>query len=166
MKKMHCIVLLLLVFAGCTKSTIKKNGCAMAPLTGTLCLPNIFSPNGDGINDVLYLRQSPGLSQIDTLQFLIKDGAGSIIFATTDPAVGWDGAFNGKIRAGVFQSEIKATMNSGEVIDFTGTVTCLTDYSKNYVVGNCTECRFDSQFNGHGDFDAALPTQEPGTICE
>jgi gliding motility-associated-like protein len=166
MKKICTLILVIITLVACTKSTIKKNGCAKPPLTGNICLPNIFSPNGDGINDVLYVRQSPGFPQIDTLEFKILDGTGAYLFYSSDPAVGWDGTYNGKKKSGVYSCEIEATLTNGETIEFTGTVTCLAKTADEYVINDCTECRFDSQFNGQGNFDVNLPTYESAGICE
>jgi gliding motility-associated-like protein len=166
MKKIGLIILVIVSIVACTKSTIKKYGCAKPPLIGNICLPNIFTPNGDGINDILYVRQSTGLPQIDTLEFKILDGTGAYLFYTSDPAVGWDGSYKGKKKTGVYNCEIKATLTNGETVDFTGTVTCLTKTTEEFIISSCTECRFDSQFNGQGNFDADLPTYESASICE
>jgi hypothetical protein len=166
MKNTFCLLFLFLTMIGCTKSTIKKNGCADPPLTGSLCLPNIFSPNGDKFNDTLFVRQSPGLPQIVTLNFKITDAVGTIIFSSTDPKFGWSGSYNGAINSGIFKSEVFATMSDGQTIEFIGTVTVLGDRPKTHIINQCSECRFDSQFDGHGNFDAALPTNETSAICE
>jgi gliding motility-associated-like protein len=166
MKKALYILFLFLTLFGCTKSTIKKNGCADPPLTGNLCLPNIFSPNGDGVNDTLFVRQSPGHPQIVGLEFKITDAVGTILFSSTDPKFGWSGSYNGAINSGLFKSEVHASMSNGESIDFNGTVTVLGDRPKTHLINQCSECRFDSQFDGNGGFDANLPTNETSAICE
>ncbi len=50
-------------------------------------VPNAFSPNGDGLNDVLYV-DGAGFSEID---FKVYNRYGQLVFQTTDPSVGWDG---------------------------------------------------------------------------
>ena len=55
-------------------------------------LPNAFSPNRDGVNDVLFLR---GL-YIERMELIVYDRWGQEVFKTTDPSIGWDGSFNGK----------------------------------------------------------------------
>jgi gliding motility-associated-like protein len=166
MKKSILFLLLLSPFFACTKSTVEKYGCAEPPLAGVICIPNIFTPNGDGINDVLYVRTSPGLAQIDTMQFRVMDGAGSNLFVSTLPAIGWDGTYNnGKKKTGVYSWEIKATLSSGEEVEYSGTVTLLEDGISDFTVSNCAECRFDAQFNGNGGFNETLPSGEPGSLC-
>jgi len=55
-------------------------------------LPNAFSPNGDGINDVLYVR---GID-IDEMELIIYNRLGQQVFRSRDIRNGWDGTFNGE----------------------------------------------------------------------
>ena len=55
-------------------------------------VPNAFSPNDDGNNDILYVYGDI----IDKLYFAVYDRWGEIVFATTDPKIGWDGIYKGK----------------------------------------------------------------------
>ena len=55
-------------------------------------VPNAFSPNGDGNNDMLYVR---GLNLLE-LELKIFDRWGEMVFESTDQSVGWDGTFRGK----------------------------------------------------------------------
>ncbi len=57
-----------------------------------LFLPNAFSPNNDGDNDVLMVRGD----YIESMDLQIFNRWGHLIFESTDPSVGWDGTFNGK----------------------------------------------------------------------
>ncbi|MFZ9954916.1 MAG: gliding motility-associated C-terminal domain-containing protein [Flavobacteriales bacterium] len=54
-------------------------------------VPNIFTPNGDGKNDMLYVRGN----NIVELYFTIYDRWGEKVFETTDQKIGWDGVFKG-----------------------------------------------------------------------
>ncbi|MBK9253964.1 MAG: gliding motility-associated C-terminal domain-containing protein [Saprospiraceae bacterium] len=55
-------------------------------------LPNAFTPNGDGNNDVLLVRSN----FIDELELIIYNRWGQEVFRTTDKNVGWDGTFQGR----------------------------------------------------------------------
>ena len=57
-------------------------------------VPNAFSPNGDGQNDVLFVYANPAL--VTELHFMIYDRWGELIFETDDLNKGWDGTYNGK----------------------------------------------------------------------
>jgi gliding motility-associated-like protein len=69
-------------------------------------IPNAFTPNGDGENDVLYVRGN----NIDELFFTIYNRWGEKLFETTDQLVGWDGTFKGmQADPGVFVYYLEAT---------------------------------------------------------
>lgn len=54
-------------------------------------IPNIFSPNADGKNDVFYI---PGVCPTDKYQLDIYDRWGSLLFSTTERNKTWDGRTN------------------------------------------------------------------------
>jgi len=54
-------------------------------------LPNAFTPNGDGINDLFIVRSN----FMEEMVFIIYNRWGQEIFKTTDINQGWDGTFNG-----------------------------------------------------------------------
>jgi gliding motility-associated-like protein len=54
-------------------------------------LPDAFTPNGDGVNDVYAAK---GMF-ISSLQLVIYDRWGSIVFSTDSRDTGWDGTVNG-----------------------------------------------------------------------
>ena len=56
-------------------------------------VPNAFTPNGDGINDVFRI---PRGMKIQLEEFSIYDQWGNKVFTTTNRNSGWDGRFNGK----------------------------------------------------------------------
>ena len=51
-------------------------------------VPNAFSPNNDGLNDVLYIEGRSGISQ---MEFSIFNRWGEKVFFTTNPDEGWNG---------------------------------------------------------------------------
>ncbi|MCP4441007.1 MAG: T9SS type B sorting domain-containing protein, partial [Aureispira sp.] len=55
-------------------------------------VPNAFTPNNDGQNDILYVRGA----NIRELYFAIYDRWGEKVFETTSLDIGWDGTFKGK----------------------------------------------------------------------
>ncbi len=56
-------------------------------------LPGAFTPNGDGSNDVLYLR---GWAIRQLVELRVYNRLGQLVFETDDINKGWDGTFNGK----------------------------------------------------------------------
>lgn len=74
---------------GCTDTICKKVYADILPLAD---IPTAFSPNGDGNNDILYIRGSA----IQTVDLKIFNRWGEMVFHTTDVAIGWDGKYKGK----------------------------------------------------------------------
>lgn len=71
----------------------------------TLFVPNAFTPNGDGINDVF----SVSVSGIVSYEISIFNRWGEIIYKSTDPSQAWDGTHHKvKVPAGVYQYIIRA----------------------------------------------------------
>ncbi|MEZ4739826.1 MAG: gliding motility-associated C-terminal domain-containing protein [Flavobacteriales bacterium] len=83
-------------------------------------IPDVFSPNGDGNNDVLYVR---GPTVID-LEFAVYDRWGSQLFTTRSVDQGWDGTVQGELGAsGVYLYTLIARTDEGERIERTGNIT-------------------------------------------
>ena len=90
--------------------------------SSSLYIPNIFSPNDDGNNDV-YLVRGKGIS-LFLLQ--IYNRWGQLVFESNDIENGWDGTKDGNpFNQGVFVYKITATMSSGKKINETGNVTLI-----------------------------------------
>ena len=58
----------------------------------TLYVPNAFTPNGDGLNDVFYAYGT----NLQEFQLIILDRWGLKIYETTDLHEGWDGTYRGR----------------------------------------------------------------------
>ncbi len=59
----------------------------------TFYVPNTFTPNGDGVND-LFCPVGTGIDQ-KQYELVIFDRWGNLIFKSDNPAIGWDGRANG-----------------------------------------------------------------------
>lgn len=83
-------------------------------------IPNIFSPNGDGVNDILYVRSD----FIDNMKFLVYDRFGEKVFESTNPDIGWDGKYNGQpVAPGVYHYFINVNLIDGSNVERKGNVT-------------------------------------------
>ncbi len=58
-------------------------------------VPTAFTPNGDGINDIIYVK---GWGVKDLVRFSIFNRYGELVFETTDYQQGWDGRYKGKLQ--------------------------------------------------------------------
>jgi gliding motility-associated-like protein len=56
-------------------------------------IPNAFTPNGDGNNDVLFVRSN----YVDAITITIYNRWGQEVFKTIDKDTGWDGTFNNEL---------------------------------------------------------------------
>jgi gliding motility-associated-like protein len=91
-------------------------------------IPNTFSPNGDGRNEVFYPKGT-GLFRIKSMR--IFNRWGEIVFekkefTPNDPSAGWNGMFKGKAASPdvyIYTMEILCENNS--IIPFKGNVTLL-----------------------------------------
>jgi gliding motility-associated-like protein len=88
-------------------------------------VPNTFSPNGDGSNDVFYVR-GKGLSRVKSLRIFNRWGQivfEKVNFNVNDASVGWDGTFKGaKPIPDVYVYQIEIFCDNSEVIKFEGNV--------------------------------------------
>ncbi len=85
-------------------------------------VPDIFSPNGDGQNDILYVR-GKGIKE---LSFKLYDRLGEKIFETNDVTKGWDGSYKGAVlNNAVFVYVLTATLIDGSKINKHGDVTLI-----------------------------------------
>ena len=83
-------------------------------------MPNAFSPNGDGINDVLKI-EGRGIVE---LSFRIYNRWGEKVFETTDKNVGWDGIYKGVLQEmDVYTYAVEATLINGQHVPLKGNIT-------------------------------------------
>jgi len=114
-------------------SVVDSNGCKNSGevFVKVLCegvtvfLPNTFSPNGDGVNDIFYVR-GQGLDRVKMLR--IFNRWGELVFERKDfPAnnsqYGWDGKFKGnKPVADVYVYQVEVYCDNGSLMVFPGNV--------------------------------------------
>lgn len=75
-------------------------------------MPNAFSPNGDGLNDVFKLQLNT--KHVKLLDFSIYNRWGNRVFYTGDVEKGWDGTYNNKpADAGVYYYYVAYTIGEG-----------------------------------------------------
>jgi gliding motility-associated-like protein len=76
---------------GCKDSVCKPVRGVVIPLAD---VPSGFSPNGDGRNDIVYVK---GYG-IQNMTFRIYNRWGELIFESKDKKVGWDGKYKGQLQ--------------------------------------------------------------------
>lgn len=104
---------------GCYNELAKENYITVFEKP-VLYIPNAFSPNGDGNNDVFFIYGS-GIKEI---HFNIFDRWGEKVFETSQLLQGWDGYANGKsVNQGVYVYHAVVRFNTNELKKVKGTIT-------------------------------------------
>ena len=89
----------------------------------SLELPSSFTPNGDNINDVIYVK-GWGIKKL--IEFSVYNRWGNRIFFTDDLRQGWDGTYNGKTQnIDSYVYILKAEMWDGNIVEKKGTINLL-----------------------------------------
>lgn len=110
-----------------TVTVTDANGCQGSDQVNVLVnfeeiigVPSAFSPNNDGLNDILYVK---GVG-ITTMDFRVYNRYGQQIFRSTDQAEGWDGTFEGeRLNQGVFAYTLTYTLVNGQSGELSGNIT-------------------------------------------
>ncbi len=76
---------------GCSYS----DSLTVSALTSLLNAPNVFTPNGDGIND----EWRVAYKSIDKYTCVVQNRWGRTVFTSNNPGKGWDGTIGGKAAA-------------------------------------------------------------------
>lgn len=85
-------------------------------------VPNAFTPNGDGNNDMLMVFGP----DIKSLTFRVYNQWGQLYFISTQQSLGWDGTYKGvKQPVGVYVYYLDGVLNNGEPVKMKGTITLL-----------------------------------------
>jgi gliding motility-associated-like protein len=88
-------------------------------------VPNTFSPNGDGVNDVFYVR-GKGVYNIHSLRIFNRWGQQVFEkrnFNANDPAAGWDGKINGRIAdMDVYVYIVDIICDNSNIVPYKGNV--------------------------------------------
>lgn len=90
-------------------------------------IPNVFSPNNDGQNDIFYIFGNDSVEE--GLRFYITDRRGNVVFDIgsfdlNNPNFGWDGTWNGaELNPDVFTYAIQIRFITDQERWYTGTVT-------------------------------------------
>ena len=113
-----------------------QNGCTATDATTVtvkkprpVFIPNAFSPNGDGENDVFMIYSDKEVEAI--ISFRIYNRWGALVFADesfapNDPAHGWNGFFKSeKMNPGVFVYVAEVLFLDGVTVQFSGDVSLL-----------------------------------------
>jgi len=129
-------------------------------------IPNAFSPNTDGFNDVLFPHAGEGMEEI--ISFKIYDESGSLIFQESNIPLfsaigaqyGWDGKHpDGSIQDGIYTYTISLSNILGEVSELKGAICCRATLPV-VCVENEAHLAWGTQHDGNGGLNISLPSYE------
>jgi gliding motility-associated-like protein len=86
-------------------------------------VPNVITPNGDGINDILTISYS----SVSNFYFQVFNRDGQKIFESSSVNICWDGRTNAGVLVsdGTYYYVLRATTDDGVVHDQAGFITVL-----------------------------------------
>ena len=85
-------------------------------------VPNVFSPNGDGNNDIFYVRGKG----IRSMNIEIYNRWGNKVFESSNIADGWDGKYGGaEQNTAVFVYVINAVLENGKKVNESGNISII-----------------------------------------
>jgi len=97
-------------------------GRASNPAGNQVFIPNLFSPNGDGVNDVLMVYGNT----IASVELHIYNAWGQEVFVSKDQRQGWDGTMSGRAQpAGVYVYIARVRLQNGTTVDKKGNITLI-----------------------------------------
>jgi gliding motility-associated-like protein len=108
--------------AGLPTGTVSYSNVGTLARRPRLVMPTAFTPNGDGLNDVLELKGR----YLQTFTFIVVDRNGQEVFRATDRTQTWDGSINGHApvnAAYVWRLDLQG--EDGQPLRQTGTITIL-----------------------------------------
>ena len=85
-------------------------------------IPSAFSPNGDGENDILYIRGY----RLAKVKLRIYNRWGSLVFETDTKEKGWDGSYKNQPQpVEVYAYILEATFTDGTTRQLSGSISLL-----------------------------------------
>lgn len=167
-----------LFFISCHKKNIEKRGGNGSVVYQTMdsaviYVPNVFTPNGDRVNDVLRMRgrniSSLSLTIYDREEYFIQFDKNKVVYQSTDVNFQWDGIIQagkhkGKIMDGNYPFVVDIVTTSGKSIHAESDVAVIIDPSK-YCLKHLPNCASDEQFQ-NGEYNVANPLRETFGKCK
>ncbi len=173
MNRLKIIVILtitLFTYTAC-KDTITNGGitsCDFAAFTGVadsciVAVPNIFTPNGDGINDVfVVIFSNAGTSPVEDIHIVVQNEAATTVAEGFNELFSWDGSVGGAVNNGLYNVTVSLTIDAVPY-DYESYVYCVPYNTVELTPIDCSDCRFLTQWDG-ANFNSGIDNAE--VICE
>jgi gliding motility-associated-like protein len=108
--------------AGLPAGIVSYSNVSMLTRRPRFVMPTAFTPNGDGLNDILELKGR----YLQNFTFIVVDRNGQEVFRATDRAQTWDGTINGHAPVnGAYVWRLDLQGEDGQNLRQTGTISIL-----------------------------------------
>lgn len=105
-----------------TENLISFSNIGRIDLTPQVFMPTVFTPNGDGENDVLEVKGK----YYKSVKMTIMNKWGEVVFISEDAGKGWDGSYKGQpVSVDSYAYHVVALDNKGNEISLKGVVSLL-----------------------------------------
>jgi gliding motility-associated-like protein len=105
-----------------TSDATSLTGNSENPLANQLFVPNTFTPNNDGNNDILYVYGNT----VAKMKLRVYNQWGQFLYESLNIQNGWDGTFKGQVQPnGVYVYYLEVEFNDGTKANKKGTITLL-----------------------------------------
>ncbi len=86
-------------------------------------VPTAFTPNGDGLNDLLFAR---GKALVEIKTFIVSNRWGNVMYRSNNIKEGWDGTFRGQLApTDAYVWYVKGLCTNGQEVEKKGTITLI-----------------------------------------
>jgi len=126
---------------------------------GKIYIPNISTPNGDGINDIFFLHTDDGIEEVEV--FRVTGKSGEILteeFNISTQSSIYPAGYAGT-EYGLLSYYLKVRNTNGETFEFNGSF-CVYNCGDDISGINFPNCGFPIQHNGQGEFEQRLSSGE------
>lgn len=129
--------------SACKKAVYNRNCCTESGTFtifegGYLTIPNAFTPNGDGVDDLLV----PITLGVNNYTLTIKSEDETVFVGENE---GWDGRIDGNIESGIYGYIVDIETSDGELSTALGQACSIPDPA-DACLKEPEKCRFESQF--------------------
>ena len=160
MKRIVLFLFVCMTLAACKKKSLTNNCCLETPFKqeftgGYILVPNIFTPDGDGRNDIF----QPIMDGVTSYTLKIQNTKNKVLF--TGENQGWDGMSEGSTVRDIVGWKISIITDKVEQFDYQGLV-CVLVQGNEICPKNFDDCFFSNQFttNPNPIFDNNIPSGE------
>lgn len=163
MYKLITFLLISTLLISCNKRSVKVTCCDADPFQtefsgGHVVVPNLFTPNGDGVNDTF----GPEFQGVVSYEMTIVNTREKVLYSTSSSGR-WNGKVDGEVFNGIVGWTIKLKTDDVQIIDIFGQV-CVLEDTDGICPKNADNCVFATQYKSStGTFDSEAGTNE--SIC-